>query len=247
MAVKSSSLSVEELDLIEFLADQVALLSSSLTVKVACEDVFAESSALPSEVEVAREDVTAILSILPLAACEAMELQSNVVVLPAIPPSVVGASDAVVRSSTPSTVALVQHASDVVETFKAKPPDLVALEVGLKGAALMWSRRGAWLATKSRGGTKLPQPRLRRRLPNKMVWRRSLACPWSCLLCLSRRFFVAAPPSRVEGLDGALRSAWCEQMEDPCGRASCHDVTPTFCKNEIFVQIGVHIKMHIKL
>jgi hypothetical protein len=25
------------------------------------------------------------------------------------------------------------------------------------------------------------------------------------------------------------------------------DVTPTFCKNKIFVQIGVHIKMHIKL
>jgi hypothetical protein len=24
-------------------------------------------------------------------------------------------------------------------------------------------------------------------------------------------------------------------------------VTPTFCKNKIFVQIGVHIKMHIKL
>jgi hypothetical protein len=25
------------------------------------------------------------------------------------------------------------------------------------------------------------------------------------------------------------------------------DVTPTFCKNNFFVQIGVHIKMHIKL
>jgi hypothetical protein len=158
MAVKSRSLSVEELDLIEFLADQVALLSSSLTVKVACEDVFAESSALPSEVKVAREDVAAISSVLPLAACEAMELQSNVVVLPSIPPSVVGAPNAVVRSSTPSTVTLVQHASDVVESFKAKPPDLVALEVGLKGAALMWSRRGAWLATKSRGGTSSPRP-----------------------------------------------------------------------------------------
>jgi hypothetical protein len=27
----------------------------------------------------------------------------------------------------------------------------------------------------------------------------------------------------------------------------CRSVTPTFCKNKNFVQIGVHIKMHIKL
>jgi hypothetical protein len=27
----------------------------------------------------------------------------------------------------------------------------------------------------------------------------------------------------------------------------CTTVTPTFYKNKIFVQIGVHIKMHIKL
>jgi hypothetical protein len=31
------------------------------------------------------------------------------------------------------------------------------------------------------------------------------------------------------------------------GIAGRESVTPTFCKNKIFVQIGVHIKMHIKL
>jgi hypothetical protein len=69
MAVKSRSLAVEELDLIEFLVDQVALLSSSLVRKVACEDVMAESSVLPSEVEVACEDVAVVSPALPLVPC----------------------------------------------------------------------------------------------------------------------------------------------------------------------------------
>jgi hypothetical protein len=84
-------LSVEELNLIEFLLDQVASLSSSLAVEVACEDVSAESSALPSVVEKTCEDVVAKSLALPLMACEAMELQSDIVASPATPPAVMDA------------------------------------------------------------------------------------------------------------------------------------------------------------
>jgi hypothetical protein len=58
MAEKSRSLSVEELDLVEFLVAQVASLSSSLTVEMTCEATIAVSPA-------------------PLLACEAMDLQSD--------------------------------------------------------------------------------------------------------------------------------------------------------------------------
>jgi hypothetical protein len=59
MAEKSKSLSVEELDLVEFLVAQVASLSSSLTVEMTCEATIAVSPAPP------------------LLACEAMDLQSD--------------------------------------------------------------------------------------------------------------------------------------------------------------------------
>jgi hypothetical protein len=49
-----------------------------------------------------------------------------------------------------------------VESFEAKPPDFAALEVGLKGAALVCSCRSAQLAPKCHGGTfKLSVPRRR--------------------------------------------------------------------------------------
>jgi hypothetical protein len=50
MAEKNMSLSMEELDLIEFLVAQVVLLSSSLAVEVTCEAVVAESLTRPSVV-----------------------------------------------------------------------------------------------------------------------------------------------------------------------------------------------------
>jgi hypothetical protein len=135
-------------------------LNSSLAVEVACEDVIADSSALPLAVEVTCEDVVAESSALPPVACEAVELQSDIVILLATPPTIVDASVAVVRSLNPPAVALVLQASSVVESFEAKPPDLAALEVGPKGAALMWSYQSAWLAAKNRGWTKLPLPLL---------------------------------------------------------------------------------------
>jgi hypothetical protein len=101
MVKKSRSLFAKELDLIEFLVDQVASLSTSLVVEVACEDVIDESPALPS------------------AACEAVEFQSDIVVSSATPPAVVGKPVVVVRSSTPPTVTLELHASCVIESFEA--------------------------------------------------------------------------------------------------------------------------------
>jgi hypothetical protein len=60
-------------------------------VEVACEDVSAESSALPSVVEKTCEDVVAKSLALPLTVCEAMELQSDIVASPATPPTVMDA------------------------------------------------------------------------------------------------------------------------------------------------------------
>jgi hypothetical protein len=75
-------LSIEELDLIEFLVAQVASLSYSLT----CEVVHTESSAPPP------------------VACEVADLQSDLIVPYGIPPMVVDAPSAVVRSSIPPSV-----------------------------------------------------------------------------------------------------------------------------------------------
>jgi hypothetical protein len=110
MATKIRLLSVDELDLIEFLVAQVASLSSSL----ACKVVAAESS-VP----------------LPVS-CEVMILQCDPVV-PSASPRVVGdASAVIVGSSAPPSVAFELQAIGVGEFFKMKPPDSTALEAGHK-------------------------------------------------------------------------------------------------------------------
>jgi hypothetical protein len=156
----------------------------------------------------------------PPKACKVTELQSDIIASPATPPAVVDAPITVARSLTPPAVALVLQASAVVEFFEVKPPDLAALEVGSEGATLMWSRRSAQLAVKSRGGTKLPAPP-RRRLPSKVVPRQRLACLRSCSVHLSCCFVAAASPDRIGVLGRAPRSAWCVKMEVPCGCARC--------------------------
>jgi hypothetical protein len=78
------------------------------------------------------------------------------------PPVVVDALVIIVGLLTSPVVALELHATGVVESFEAKPPDFAALEVGQKGAALVCSRRSAQLAPKCHGGTfKLSVPRRR--------------------------------------------------------------------------------------
>jgi hypothetical protein len=120
MGEKNRSMPVEELDLIEFA--QVALLCSSLAVELACKIVVTESLALPS------------------VPCEVMELQSDIVVVSfGTPPVFVDVPATVVGSSTSLAVALELYATGIVESFEAKPPDLVALEVGPKGVALVCS------------------------------------------------------------------------------------------------------------
>jgi hypothetical protein len=94
--------------------------------------------------------------------CEVVEF--DIVASSATPPAVVNASVADVRSSTPPAVALELQAVGVVESFEARLSDIAALEMGLKGAALVCPRRCTQLGAKSRGGTsKLLVPR--RRLP----------------------------------------------------------------------------------
>jgi hypothetical protein len=62
MVEKSRPLSMEEINLIEFLVAPVAVLSSSLAVEVACNTVIV---GLPT---------------LPLVACEVVDLQSDIVI-----------------------------------------------------------------------------------------------------------------------------------------------------------------------
>jgi hypothetical protein len=124
-------LSVEELDLIEFLVAQVASLSSSLTCKVAT----VESSTPP-----------------PLAR-EAVFLQPDML-SPQLPPPpspiVPAAGDVlvgVVRTLTSPLVALELQVIGIGEALKEKPPDIAALEVSRKGTAFMCGRRSARLAS----------------------------------------------------------------------------------------------------
>jgi hypothetical protein len=112
-------------------------------------------------------------------------------------------------------VALELQATGSMKSFEAKPPDLATLEVGSKGAAHVCSRRRARLAVKCRGGTfMLPVPR--RRLCNKVVSSRCMACPSSCSLRPGLRFVVVAPPSRSAASGGSLQSAWCKDVEALC-------------------------------
>jgi hypothetical protein len=73
--------------------------------------------------EVACEDVIIEPQALPSVECEVVELQSH----------------NVVSFATPPTLALELHATGVLVSFEAKLPDLAALEVGPKGATLVYS------------------------------------------------------------------------------------------------------------
>jgi hypothetical protein len=106
VAAKSRLLSVEELDLIEFLVAQVASLSSSL----ACKAATAESSTSP-----------------PLAR-EVVILQSDSGVPYAHRLAVGDVSTVVIRYSTPPPMALELQAIGVGESFKAKLSDIAVLE-----------------------------------------------------------------------------------------------------------------------
>jgi hypothetical protein len=208
MDERNKSLSMEELDLIEFLVAQVASLSSSLAV----------------------DTVSPTLS--PVA-CEVVDLQYTfgVSIAPPRPPLpiVVDAPANFIGSLTPPMVALVLQATSVREFFKAKPSDLAALEVGPKGVALVRSCRSARLAVKCRGGTiKLLVPCCL--LPSKVLSRRRMAHPKSCSLrplhggtSSDLCFVPAAAPDRSGVSGGFLQSAWYKDVEDLRGHIVCYE------------------------
>jgi hypothetical protein len=153
MAEKNTSLSMEVFDLIEFLVAQVASLSSFLAVEVACEAIIAESSTLPPVACKAMDLQSVIIISLATPPCRVIDSSSggmqghgstvrrhHLVSCPNHTHQDVNALTAGVRSSTPSAVDVELQAPGIRESFKAKPPELVALEVGLKGAALVCSR-----------------------------------------------------------------------------------------------------------
>jgi hypothetical protein len=117
----------------------------------------------------------------------------------------------------------------VGESFKAKPPDLAALEVCLKGATFVCSCQSARLTAKCRGGTfELSSPR--HRLPSKVVSRRRMPRPRLCSLRFlhsgassSFCYIVAAPPGRSGMSHGFLRSALRKVVEDPPCRVGCRE------------------------
>jgi hypothetical protein len=140
----------------------------------------------------------------------------------ATPPTVVDASVADVRSSTPPVVALELHAVGVVESFEVRLSDLAALEMGLKGAALVCPRWCTQLGAKSHGGTsKLLVPR--RRPPPPGRW--SLGGAWLVLgrvLCVSIvASLLLLLPDHVGVSDGILRLAWCTEVEALRGHVGC--------------------------
>jgi hypothetical protein len=118
MAEKSRSLFTEELDLIEFLVTQDALLRSSLAVEVACEAAIAESLT-PT-----------------LVAREVVDSKADFIVSPAHSLAIMDALVVIIRSSTTPAAAFVLQATGIGESFKAKTPDLAASKVCPKGATL---------------------------------------------------------------------------------------------------------------
>jgi hypothetical protein len=110
----------------------------------------------------------------------------------------------------------------MVKSFKAKPPDLTALELGPTG----YSRRRALLAAKGRGGTispKLLVPHCH--LPSKKVSRQRLVRPWSC--SLGPLHDDASSPTfasrRFRAPGGFLWSVWGRVVEAFLGRVRCHE------------------------
>jgi hypothetical protein len=105
MAEKSRSLSTEELDLVEFLVAQVALLSSSLMVEVVCKAAITVSPVPPS------------------STCEVMDMQPSLIISLAPPPMAMDAPVVVARSSPTPAVAWEHQAIGLGECFNAELPD----------------------------------------------------------------------------------------------------------------------------
>jgi hypothetical protein len=105
MAEKSRSLSTEELDLVEFLVAQVALLSSSLMVEVVCKAAITVSPVPPS------------------STCEVMDMQPSLIISLAPPPMAMDAPVVVARSSPTPAVAWEYQAIGLGECFNAELPD----------------------------------------------------------------------------------------------------------------------------
>jgi hypothetical protein len=173
------------------------------------------SSSLAYEASIAK-------SPLPIpVACQVVDLQSDP------PPHGRGCTGHHRWVIDPPTVALCLQTIGIGESFKAKVPNLAALEGYLKGAAFVCSRRHARLAAKCREGTfELSGPR--RRLPDKVVLRRCMHCPRSCSLHFlhggassSLRYISAAPPRRSEVSRGFLYFACRKVVEAPSDCVGC--------------------------
>jgi hypothetical protein len=189
LAEKSRSLSLEELDLIEFLVAQVALLSFSLAIEEPCDVVVAEP-----------QDIFSV-------ACELVELQPNFVSSSATPPVVMDMPVAIIGSPSPLVEALELHGFGVMVSFEAKKsPDIAPLEVGPKGASLLCSLRRARMAMKSHP-------------PSKVISRRHLAHPRSslcfghclyycCTFWLRRCVNCIPPHCLVQGGGGSSWPPW---------------------------------------
>jgi hypothetical protein len=137
------------------------------------------------------------------------------------PPVVVDALVIVIGLLTSPAVALELQATGVVESFEVKLPDFAALEVGLKGAALVCSRRSAQLAPKCHEG---PSSFwfLVTALPSKVVLRQRMAHPRSCSLCPGLHFTVASPLGHFGVSGGFLQSAWCKDVDALHDGVRCH-------------------------
>jgi hypothetical protein len=120
---------------------------------IALELVLQKHAALPLDVAISNhqqsleisdhEVVTAESSGLPSAVVDS---QSDIIISSTILPTVVDAPVTIVVGSSASlVVALGLKSSDIVESSKAKQPDLATSEVGPMGAALVRSRQSARL------------------------------------------------------------------------------------------------------
>jgi hypothetical protein len=120
----------------------------------------------------------------------------------------------------------------VVKSYKAKSPELIALELGLKGAVLVCSHRNARLAAKCCEGTINPKLLVPHHcLPSKKVSRSCMTHPRLCSLCplhggasFSHCFVACTFSGRRFGvLRKFLWSAWGKEVEALHGRVRCHE------------------------
>jgi hypothetical protein len=142
LAEKSMSLFVEELDLVEFLVAQVALLIFSLAMEEACKGIIVELHDLSlvacEAVELLSDivssfatrtavvDVPVVIVGSPSPLAEALELQAIAVIRSPSPfaDALELQAVAVVGSPSPLAEALELQAIDILVSFAAKPPDI---------------------------------------------------------------------------------------------------------------------------